>query len=98
MTGQTDLALCLKKDKCANREFVYVSNKEASVDLYLFCPNGRQESASMAPQCKVVQFMPHPACDCGVSLSLGDEVTQQGVGAKKVQADVCGLCKVSQHW
>lgn len=42
--------------------------------------------------------MPHPACDSGVSLSFGDEVAQQGAGAEEVQADVCGLCKVSQHW
>lgn len=51
----------------------------------------------MAPQCEVVQFMAHPACDGGVSLSLRDEVAQQGVCAEKVKADVCGLCKVSQH-
>lgn len=40
---------------------------------------------------------PHPACDSGVSLRLGDQVSQQGAGAQKAQADVGGLCEVPQH-
>lgn len=51
----------------------------------------------MASQCDVLQFASHPACDGGVSLGLGDQVAQQGVGAEESQADVRSLCKVSQH-
>lgn len=39
-----------------------------------------------------------PACDGGISLGLGDQVAQQGAGAEEAQADVGGLCEVSQHW
>lgn len=39
----------------------------------------------------------HPACNGGVSLRLGDEVAEQGVGAEEVQADIGSLCKVSQR-
>lgn len=52
----------------------------------------------MTPECEFGQFVSHPACDGGVSLGLGDQVAQQGVGAEKTQADVGGLRKVSQHW
>lgn len=39
----------------------------------------------------------HPACDSGVSLRLGYEVSQQGAGAQEAQANVGGLREVSQH-
>lgn len=39
----------------------------------------------------------HPACNGGVSLGLGDEVAEQGVGAEEVQADIGSLCKVLQR-
>lgn len=52
----------------------------------------------MTPACEVVRYLPHPACDGGVSLRLGDEVPQQGVGAEEAEADVGGLCETSQHW
>lgn len=64
----------------------------------LTLPNEKQESASMTPLCEVVQFVPHPASDGGISLGLGDQVAQQGAGAEEAQADVGGLCEVSQHW
>lgn len=38
-----------------------------------------------------------PACNGGVSLGLGDEVAEQGVGAEEVQADISSLCKVLQR-
>lgn len=41
--------------------------------------------------------MTHPACNGGVSLSLGDEVAQQGAGAEETQTDVSGLSEISQH-
>lgn len=41
--------------------------------------------------------MPHPAGHGGVPLGLGDQVAQQGVGAKEAQADVGGLGEVLQH-
>lgn len=41
--------------------------------------------------------MSHPACNGGVSLGLGDEVAEQGVGAEEVQADSGSLCKVLQR-
>lgn len=40
---------------------------------------------------------PYPACDRGISLGLGDQVTEQGAGAQEAQADVGGLGEVSQH-
>lgn len=38
-----------------------------------------------------------PAGDRWVPLGLGDQVAQQGVGAKERQADVGGLGEVLQH-
>lgn len=58
---------------------------------------GKYESASLTPVCKVVQFVPHPAGDGGISLGLGDQVTQQSAGAEEAQADVGCFCKVSQY-
>lgn len=106
MTGQRDLASGLDKDECVSRReqvSVFVSAKRKLQDRWcrvvnLACPNGKQESASMTPLCEVVQYVPHPACDCGISLGLGDQVAQQGGGAEEAQADVGGLCEVSQHW
>lgn len=40
---------------------------------------------------------PHPARDRRIPLGLGDQVAQQRVGAKEVQADVGGLGEVLQH-
>lgn len=51
----------------------------------------------MTPMCEVVQYVPHPARDGGVSLCLGDQVAQQGAGAQEAQADVGGLREVSQR-
>lgn len=39
-----------------------------------------------------------PACDSWVTLCLGDEVSQQGVGAEEAQADVSGFREITQHW
>lgn len=39
----------------------------------------------------------HPARDGRIPLGLGDEVAQQGVGAKEAEADVGGLGEVLQH-
>lgn len=39
----------------------------------------------------------HPACDSGVSLRLGYQVSQQRAGAQETQADVGGLCEFPQH-
>lgn len=73
--------------------------REGDAELLMWlCQNGKQESASMTPLCEVVQFVSHPACDGGISLGLGDQVAQQGAGAEEAQADVGGLCEVSQHW
>lgn len=49
----------------------------------------------MAPWCEVTQDEPYPACDGGVSVGFGDEVSQQGAGAEEAQADVGGFCEVS---
>ena len=42
-------------------------------------------------------YAPYPACDRGVSLGLGDEVTQKGACAEEAEADVSGLGEVTQH-
>lgn len=56
------------------------------------CPE--QESASTTRLREGAHKRPHPACDGGVSLGLGDQVTQQGAGAEEAQADVGGLREV----
>lgn len=48
--------------------------------------------------CEVVQFESHPSCDGGIPLGLGDQVAKQSAGAEEAQADVGGLCEVSQSW
>lgn len=104
--GWTDLASNLDKDECVSRReqvSVFVSAKRKLEGRWcrvvnLACPNGEQESASMTPLCQVVQYVPHPACDGGISLGLGDKVSQQGGGAEEAQADVGGLREVSQNW
>ena len=100
------MALGSDKDECVSRReqvSVFVSAKRKLEGRWCrvvnrACPNGKKESASMTPLCEVVQYVPHPACDGGISLGLGDQVAQQGVGAEKAQANVGGLCEVLQHW
>lgn len=48
--------------------------------------------------CEVAICVPHPASHSGISLGLGDQVAQQGVGAQETQADVGGLGEVLQQW
>lgn len=50
----------------------------------------------MAGLCQVITAA-HPAGDRWIPLGLGDQVAQQGVGAKESQADVGGLGEVLQH-
>lgn len=91
MTGQTYLALGLNKDECVSRReqgTVFVSAERKLEGRWcravsLACPNGKHEPASMTPFCEVVQNVPHPACDSGVSLGLGDEVAQQGASPEE---------------
>lgn len=45
----------------------------------------------------VGQTPAHPPRDGRVPLGLGDQMAQQGVGAKEAQADVGGLGEVLQH-
>lgn len=61
-------------------------------------PKWETRDCQQTPLCEVVQYVPHPACDCGISLGLGDQMAQQGAGAEEAQADVGGLCEVLQHW
>lgn len=51
----------------------------------------------MAGVCQVLAAT-HPTGDCWIPLGLGDEVAQQGVGAKESQADVGSFGEVLQHW
>lgn len=50
----------------------------------------------MAGLCQVMNVA-HPAGDRWIPLGLGDQVAQQGVGAKEIQADVGSLGEVLQH-
>lgn len=104
MIEQTGLAFCLDKDECVSRReqvsVLVFAKKEArgcGVQTSKFgLP--KWETASITPLCEIVQYVPHPACDGRIFLGLGDQVAQQGVGAEEVQANVGGLCEVSQHW
>lgn len=51
----------------------------------------------MGPEEAQLVTAAHPARDGRIPLGLGDEVAQQGVGAKEAQADVGGLGEVLQH-